>query len=82
MNIVPAGVDWTEIAADISTMTLLQILGKVGDIVELEASADAPTAPGKVFTVGDTIISTRIPDIGAAGKLWARSQGNVAVSYE
>ena len=74
--------EWQEVAADISALALIQIWGDRGGLAELEASVDAPTGYGKLFSVGDTLITARIPDIGAAGKLWGRSLDNVIVAYE
>lgn len=72
--------EWTQIAADISAVSLVQISGPVaaaGVTAELLAagSAPAPTDNGVELRTGEAICSAQLPDLGAGG-LYARAKYN------
>jgi hypothetical protein len=75
---VLSGTSYTEVAADVTALKLIQCPGSLGNnanrCVELVVAANAPagTVRGVELNPGETITSALIADLGAAGKLWAR----------
>lgn len=68
---------YTQVAADITTLKLIQCPSKGSGVhrgVELVAAAQAPaiTVRGIELAAGETITSANIADIGASGKLYAK----------
>ena len=69
---------YVQVAADIAALTLIQCPdtgNKEEYTIELVAAADLPAATvrGLELKAGETITSANIADIGAAGKLYAKS---------
>jgi len=80
------GSGWTEVAADISALSIIQVVSPGSSLVEFIAAASEPAASavGIRALSGDSIPDSSIDAIGTGGKLWARrmsgSQSSVIVN--
>lgn len=78
MSQVTIGTSWTELAADVSVLRIVQVFGDV-DWVELEAAAEEPTVGSVVLVPGESIVTPMLGDLFSSGKLWGRSSGTATV---
>jgi len=73
---------WTQVAADISALSIIQAVAPAYAKVELAAGASAPAASavGIRILAGDTVPDSSIDAIGTSGKLYARALSGSNVS--
>jgi len=73
---------WTQVAADISSLSIIQAVAPAYAKVELAAAASAPAASavGIRILAGDSIPDSSIDAIGTSGKLYARALSGSNVS--
>lgn len=75
--------DWTEVAADITAVTAVQVArtstkpmeSQLGAEFAVAASKPAGSALGILVYEGDTVTSTYVAEWGASGKIYARALG-------
>lgn len=73
--------EYTECAADISALVVLQVSSAVaspGSFVQFIAAASQPADGdrGLMISAGETVVENYLPIIGSSGKLWGKSSAH------
>ena len=73
-TLTAVGNGWTEVAADITAVKILQCAATGNAEIEVLAAGSAPAASdhGIRMNERDTLGSTQLADLGASGKIYAR----------
>ena len=73
-TITAVGNSWTEVAADITAVNILQCISTGNAEIEVLAAASAPASSDNGIRMNerDTLGSSQLADLGTSGKIYAR----------
>ena len=73
-TVTAVGNTWTQVAADITAVTILQCVATGNAEIEILAAGTTPgsTDHGIRMNERDTLGSTQLGDVGSSGKIYAR----------